>query len=102
INLKEGRSSGQASFTRILAALCARASCSLFRPLDKTMWAEGVIALGLKTSKDAPALKRPKGMENMFQPTHTCSHSTARWQFSSCGHAPPPIGLFNIAQMAQA
>ncbi|MCD9637768.1 hypothetical protein HAX54_021237 [Datura stramonium] len=89
-------------YPSLVIMLCPRASCSLFRPLDKTMWAEGVIALDAKTSKDAPALKRPKGMENMTQPTPSMLSSTTDGQFQVAAvTASTPISLFNIAQMAQ-
>ncbi|MCD7470079.1 hypothetical protein HAX54_009653 [Datura stramonium] len=60
--------------------LCLRASCSLFRPLDKIVWAKGVITLDTKTDKDDPALKQSKAAIT----------------------ASAPIDFFKIAQMSQA
>ncbi|MCD9642068.1 hypothetical protein HAX54_028666, partial [Datura stramonium] len=42
----------------LLACIMDHAACPLFRPLDRTMQADGVITLATKTDKDAPVMTR--------------------------------------------
>ncbi|MCE0482117.1 hypothetical protein HAX54_040519, partial [Datura stramonium] len=44
----------------LISLLYLQSNCMLFRPLDKTKRAEGVITLATKRDKDAPFSKRPK------------------------------------------
>ncbi|MCE3052481.1 hypothetical protein HAX54_052731 [Datura stramonium] len=55
-------------YPSLVSILCLWDSCPLFRSLDKSMRVEGVITLDTKTDKDAPALKRPRAMEDRIQP----------------------------------
>ncbi|MCD9638847.1 hypothetical protein HAX54_023007, partial [Datura stramonium] len=79
------------------------ASCPLFRPLDKTVRADGVITLDTTTYKDAPALKWAKGTENKTQPPPSMPSSTTGGQFQAVEvPTSTPTDFLIIAQMAQA
>ncbi|MCD7465086.1 hypothetical protein HAX54_000533, partial [Datura stramonium] len=82
--------------------LCVRASCPLFRPLNKTVWANNAITLATKTDKDAPAMKQVKGTENRTPPPPSVPSNTPAGQFhAAAAPTTTPPYLLKLAQMAQ-
>ncbi|MCD9641388.1 hypothetical protein HAX54_027555 [Datura stramonium] len=69
------------SYPSLVSMLCVRASCPLFWPLDKIVWADSVINLATKTDKDAPAMKRAKSTENRTPPPPSVPSNTSAGQF---------------------
>ncbi|MCD9644953.1 hypothetical protein HAX54_033499 [Datura stramonium] len=64
-------------FPNLVSMLCLRATCPLFRKLDRTMRANRVITLANKTTEDAQVLKRGKYTESDHsQPTMASSHTS--------------------------
>ncbi|MCD7451365.1 hypothetical protein HAX54_011294 [Datura stramonium] len=90
-------------YSILVSMLCVWASCPLFRPLDKTVRAHGMITLDTKTDKDASALKKAKGTQNMTQPPTPMPSSTTEGQYQVAKVlASTPTDLLKITQMAQA
>ncbi|MCD7472161.1 hypothetical protein HAX54_013166, partial [Datura stramonium] len=78
-------------------------ACPLFRPLDRTVWADSVITLASKTDKDAPAMKRAKCTENRTPPPPSASSYTSTVQLDiATVPTPTPPDLLNVAQKAQS
>ncbi|MCE0481319.1 hypothetical protein HAX54_038997 [Datura stramonium] len=71
------------AYLSLLSMLCVRASYPLFHPLDKTMWADGVITLATKTDRDALAMEQEKGTENRTPPAHFVPSNTPAGQFQA-------------------
>ncbi|MCE2055180.1 hypothetical protein HAX54_042137 [Datura stramonium] len=63
-------------YPSLVSMLCVRASCPLFRPLDKTVLADGVITLAIKIDRDSLAMKQAKGTENRTQPPPSMPSNT--------------------------
>ncbi|MCE3051833.1 hypothetical protein HAX54_050934 [Datura stramonium] len=89
-------------YPSLVSMLCGGASCPLFRRLDKTMRADGMITLATKIDKDAPAMKQAKGTENRTPPPPYVPSNTPAGQFQAAA-APTttPPNLLKLAQMAQ-
>ncbi|MCD9561530.1 hypothetical protein HAX54_020693 [Datura stramonium] len=89
-------------FPNLVIMLCMRATCPLYRPLDRTVRANSVITLATKTDKEAPVMKREKYTRNMTLPLPLAStHTAAALLHTDEFHSSTPPDLLNISQGAK-
>ncbi|MCD9643296.1 hypothetical protein HAX54_030639 [Datura stramonium] len=89
-------------FPYLVCVLCMWATCPLFRPLDRTVQANGVITLATKTDKEAPTMKRAKFTRNMTLPSSLAStHTTTAPLHTVEPQSSPSPDLLNMAQRAK-
>ncbi|MCD7455209.1 hypothetical protein HAX54_027421 [Datura stramonium] len=90
------------AFPNLVCMLCMRATCPMFRPLDRMVQANSVITLATKTDKAAPAMKRAKYTRNMTLPSSLASiHTATAPLYTVEPQSSPPPDLLNIAQRAK-